>query len=77
MAKLKNRYIATRVEAKQCRFPVPGKINLENVTCDLANIAKMTVSSSLADYFEKEFSSMKSELSQVQAEVMDKFSEQK
>jgi hypothetical protein len=55
---------------------VPSKINLENGTCDLANIAKMTVSSSLADYFEKEFSSMKSELSQVQAEVMDTFSEQ-
>jgi hypothetical protein len=74
MAKLKNRYIASRVETTQCSLSMPSKTNVENVMHD---VAKMTVSSSLAEYFEKEFAGMRKEISQVQAEVVEKFTGQK
>lgn len=71
MAKLKNRYIASRVtgvQVKQCQSAMPSNTKVDSAE---NKVAEMKTTSTLAEYIEKQFDVLKNEISEVQAEVQE------
>lgn len=71
MAKLKNRYIASRVtgcQVKQGQSAMPSSTNVDSAVNE---VAEMKTTSALEEYIDEQFVFLKNELTEVQAEVQE------